>query len=321
MYPQTDQYFANGQMPQRQTAAAPMYGSGGMTPLPWMGNNRGLFPGSSGGGWQTPSWGGQSGSAQPRGVAFRPNPQPLPWNAGGSGGGAWGGQSWGGQPSPYPTPYSSGAMTGGSISGPTNPSMPGMGVGGAPTGTAGVVGGPQNNNGGFMSGGMPPSQNFANPVGNNTTGNGGLGNLVQGQGQVAHDMGAMNNYGQLDTTGQNMWMNAGGGGQGKWVPYSSSDPNQSAIHNMFQTYGSGWYSGNPTAFGHSTDMAPQFQALYGRQGTPQELQKLYMGVNPGEQQAAHNAFAAQSSSYNPASSSYNPQAVQNLTSLNLLAHQ
>jgi hypothetical protein len=174
-------------------------------------------------------------------------------------------------------------------------------------------------------GGMPQNPgggNFANPVGNNTTGNGGLGNIQQGVGQVAHDMGQFNNYGQLDASGTRMWAGSGaGGGQGAWQTYNPNDQNQSAIHNMFQRYGSGWYSGNPTAQGHYDDMAPQFQALYGRQGTPQELNDLYMGVVPGQQQAAHNAFAAQSSAYNPASSSYDPNAVKNLTSLNLLARQ
>jgi hypothetical protein len=170
--------------------------------------------------------------------------------------------------------------------------------------------------------GMPQGpQNFANPVGNNPVGNGGQGNIVQGLGNKAHDLGQFNNYGQLDPTGQRIWMGAGGGGQGAWQNYNPQDQNQSAINNMFQRYGSGWYSGSSGAYGHADDMAPQFQALTGRQGTPQELSDLYMGVNPGQQQAAHNAFAAQSSAYDPSSSSYNPQAVQNLTSLNLLAHQ
>lgn len=276
-------------------------------------------PGGTGGGYQTPGINPMGGGGFPTGrMPMMPPspssqmPSPTPWSAFGS---------------PVSVPQQPGGDYQPGMPGPTSPYANGNGggyqgfnpnAGGAPS----PFGGSGSGSGPGMGTGTAAPMNFNPAVGNNTTGNGGMGNLVQGLGQSAHDMGAMNNYGQLDATGHNIWMNAGGGGQGKWTPFNGSDPIQSGINNMFNRYGSGWYSGNPNAYGHSTDMQGQWQALHpGQQGTEQDYQDLYMGVHPGEQQAAHQAFANQSAAYDPSSSSYNPAITQGLTALNPLAHQ
>lgn len=211
---------------------------------------------------------------------------------GASGGGLTLAQFAGQQPGGAPSPF------GGSGSG----SGPGMGTGTASPYGSGTFGGGAGGNAGPTQPGAPS-------------------NFVQGIGNKAWSAGNMMNRGQLDPTGTKMWAGAGGGEQGQWQNYNPADENQKAIADMFQRYGSNWASGSGSAYGHSSEMGPQFQALMGREGTPQELNDLYYGANPGQQKAAYDAFSNQSAAYNPASGSYNPAAGQNLTALNPLAHQ
>lgn len=313
------------QGPMQSTSAPGQFGGGGAMAKP------AFRPGGMGGGYQTPGINPMGGGGFPTGrMPMMPPspssqmPSPTPWSAFGSP------VSVPQQP-PYDAFYQSGGVPqqpGGDyqpgMPGPTSPYANGNGGGYQGNPNAGGAPSPFGGSGSGSGPGMgtgTAAMNFNPAVGNNTTGNGGMGNLVQGLGQSAHDMGAMNNYGQLDSTGRNIWMNAGGGGQGKWTPFNGSDPIQSGINQMFNRYGSGWYSGNPTATGHSTDMQGWWQALHpGEQGTQQDYQDMYMNTS-GQQQAGHDAFANLSAAYNPASSSYNPSAAQNLTSLNPLAHQ
>lgn len=258
---------------------------------------------------------------------------PLPGASGTVGGSAAGGYMGAPLPTASGNPYGPGAMTGGS------PGVSGNSMGGAPGaplpyGGAGVTGGAQNQNGPSMPGGAGGSGSPF-PGGSTQPDRGNIwttptqagaptGTFAGSAGipmaNKAFGQGNMMNRGQLDATGTHIWQGGGGSEQGQWQNYNASDPNQKGVADMFQRYGSNWTAGPSGAFGHSSEMPAQFQALYGRQGSPQELNDLLYNVN-GDASKAHDAFANQSAAYNPASNSYNPQSAQNLTSLNLLAHQ
>lgn len=233
-----------------------------------------------------------------------------------------------------PSPYGAGASTLGGLSPgvPGGPPLPTQA--GSPYGGAGVTGGAQNQNGPSMPGGAggagsPFPGGSTQPDRGNiwttpTQAGAPTGTFAGSAGipmaNKAFGQGNMMNRGQLDATGTHIWQGGGGSEQGQWQNYNASDPNQKGVADMFQRYGSNWTAGPSGAFGHSSEMPAQFQALYGRQGSPQELNDLLYNVN-GDASKAHDAFANQSAAYNPASNSYNPQSAQNLTSLNLLAHQ
>lgn len=107
--------------------------------------------------------------------------------------------------------------------------------------------------------------------------------------RIHHDMGAGANYGEtrMNPAGQKeMWANLGGGGQYGWVPW---DQRMQGTADMFNRYGSNWYSGSGATSMHTADIAQILREQLGREPTPIEVNDVYYGVNRGVPGVSYNS--------------------------------